>query len=31
VTVALALVEAYRSLTPVAGDLLRHSYDRIPG
>jgi adenylate cyclase len=29
VTVALALVEAYQSLSGVAGDLLRHSYTRI--
>ncbi len=29
VAVALALVEAYRALTPMAGDLLRYSYTRI--
>jgi adenylate cyclase len=29
IAVALALAEAYRSLKPIAGDLLRFSYDRI--
>jgi adenylate cyclase len=29
VAVAVALVEAYQNLRPLAGDLLRHSYDRI--
>jgi adenylate cyclase len=31
IAVALALHEAYQTLTPVAGDLLRHSYRRIVG